>query len=392
MRPSLVVVSALAGALLLGCQRGRDAGPATADEAHRFIEAAQARLQTLGNNASRAGWVQNNFITVDTQEIAANAQSELAAAVSALAREARRFEHLQLPYEDARKLRLLKLMLSAPAPDNQAERDGLSSLSSSLARSVRALVSRADLIYTAPVAQSEEGIPIGNGRIGTVVWTTPRGLKFQINRVDVQPINRYVDLELAGARADVFTTAGTHQRLSIYEGILDVKAAGVNARLVVWPERDVIAIEVEDRRPVPEPIQINMHTQRSGTVHARGGRILILEHVLEGTPRAKSALAIALLGRRALTQVANETEARIVSPGERGRVVILIASAATRDARQDVAAMALSNLDAAAAKSFDDLAGDTAEWWHDFWERSTIALHSADETYNLYLTHAIGNM
>ena len=132
MRPSLIVVPALAGVLLLGCQRGGDAGPATADEAHRFIEAAQARLQTLGNNASRAGWVQNNFITVDTQGIAANAQSELAAAVSELARDARRFEQLQLPYEDARKLRLLKLMLSAPAPDNEAERDELSRLSSSL--------------------------------------------------------------------------------------------------------------------------------------------------------------------------------------------------------------------------------------------------------------------
>jgi len=132
MRPLLIVVPALTGVLFLGCQRGGDAGPATADEAHRFIEAAQARLQTLGNNASRAGWVQNNFITVDTQEIAANAQSELAAAVSELARDARRFEQLQLPYEDARKLRLLKLMLSAPAPDNKAERDELSSLSSSL--------------------------------------------------------------------------------------------------------------------------------------------------------------------------------------------------------------------------------------------------------------------
>ena len=99
----------------------------------------------------------------------------------------------------------------------------------------------------------------------------------------------------------------------------------------------------------------------------------------------KSALAIALLGRRTLMQVANETEARIVSPGERGRVVILIARAATLDPERDVAAMALSNLDAAAAKSFDDLAGDTAEWWHDFWQRNTIALHSADETYNLYL-------
>ena len=129
----LLRLCALAGVLTLGCQSGPgDGGPPTAEGAHRFVEAAEARLQTLGNNASRAGWVQNNFITVDTQEIAANAQSELAAAVSELARGARRYEQLQLPPEDARKLRLLKLMLAAPAPDNKAERDELSSVSASL--------------------------------------------------------------------------------------------------------------------------------------------------------------------------------------------------------------------------------------------------------------------
>ena len=79
---------------MLGCQSGGDGGPPTAEEAHRFVEAAESRLKTLGDNASRAGWVQSNFITVDTQEIAANAQSELAAAVSELARGARRFEQL----------------------------------------------------------------------------------------------------------------------------------------------------------------------------------------------------------------------------------------------------------------------------------------------------------
>ena len=127
-----MLVPALAGVLVLGCQSGGDGGPPTAEEAHRFVEAAESRLKTLGNNASRAGWVQSNFITVDTQQIAADAQSELAAAVSELARGARRFEQLQLPYDDARKLKLLKLLLAAPAPDNKAERDELSNLSSSL--------------------------------------------------------------------------------------------------------------------------------------------------------------------------------------------------------------------------------------------------------------------
>ena len=129
LRP-LVMCCVLVCAFTLGCRS--DTRAPTVDEAHRFVEAAEAQLQILGNNAGRAGWVQNNFITVDTQKIAADAQSNLAAAVSEIARGARRFEGLSLPAEDARKLKLLKLMLSAPAPDNQAERDELSNLSSSL--------------------------------------------------------------------------------------------------------------------------------------------------------------------------------------------------------------------------------------------------------------------
>jgi hypothetical protein len=251
---------------------------------------------------------------------------------------------------------------------------------------VRALVSRADLIYTTPVARREDGIPIGNGRMGTLVWTTPRALKLQINRVDIPPI----DLELARSSGDVFTRDGTHQRLSVYEGLLDVRAAGVNVRILAWHERDVIAIEVDDRREVPEPIQINLRVPRPA-ITARDGRILLTQNVQEGGRRASSAVAIALLGRRTFTRVATETEARIVSPGERGRVVILIASATTLDSGQDVAAMALRNLDTAAAKSFDDLAGDTAEWWYDFWQHSAIDVDSVDRTYNLYLMRAMGS-
>ena len=265
--------------------------------------------------------------------------------------------------------------------------------------SVRALVSRGDRVYKIPIARREEGLSIGNGRTAAVVWTTASALKFQIDRVATQTINRFVDVELAGTGGHVFTAAGTHHRLSIFEGLLDVKAAGVNARIVAWPEQDVIAIEVEDRRPVPQPIQIIMRTQGSDTVHARGGRIVIVANVQEGTHRTKSAVTIALLGRRTFTQVTSDTEARIVSPAERGRVVILIATAVTLGSGQDPASMAITHLDAAADKSFDDLAGDTAEWWHEFWQHNAIgsadgnANKAADDHhYDLYLTRATGSI
>src|SRR4051812_38070651 len=54
---------------------------------------------------------------------------------------------------------------------------------------LRTLVSRADLHYAAPVSRSEDGMPIGNGRMGSLVWTSPTALRFQINRNDVQSIS-----------------------------------------------------------------------------------------------------------------------------------------------------------------------------------------------------------
>ncbi len=40
----------------------------------------------------------------------------------------------------------------------------------------RKLISRADLIYDRPVTRSEEGLPVGNGRMGSLVWTAPSQL------------------------------------------------------------------------------------------------------------------------------------------------------------------------------------------------------------------------
>ncbi len=50
---------------------------------------------------------------------------------------------------------------------------------------IKTLISEADLLYTTPVTRSEEGMPVGNGTMGTLVWTTPSSLKFQVNRVDI---------------------------------------------------------------------------------------------------------------------------------------------------------------------------------------------------------------
>ena len=96
------------------------------------MKRAEAQLDDLGARAGRAQWVQENFITDDTETMAAQAQEVLTKAVTQLALDARRFDGMKLPPELARKFKLLKLSLTAPAPNNDAERKELTELASKL--------------------------------------------------------------------------------------------------------------------------------------------------------------------------------------------------------------------------------------------------------------------
>ena len=110
----------------------RAKGAPTVEEARKFAEKAEKSLIELNIKQGRTSWVQQNFITEDTEIIAADAYREFNAATTELAAEATRFAHLKLPADVARKLLLLRLSLDLPAPRNAAEQAELSQISASL--------------------------------------------------------------------------------------------------------------------------------------------------------------------------------------------------------------------------------------------------------------------
>jgi peptidyl-dipeptidase A len=124
-----------ATAFFLGAAMTASAAPAakpTAAEAKAFIEAAETRLLELGNRQQQASWVQATYITQDTETIAAQANKDLIAATVEYAVEATRFDGLALPEDVARKLKLLKLSLSLPAPRDGKLQTELTELVASL--------------------------------------------------------------------------------------------------------------------------------------------------------------------------------------------------------------------------------------------------------------------
>jgi len=105
--------------------------PTTA-EAQEFINKAEAQLAEVSVKVQRASWVQENFITDDTQAMAADAIDQVTAATTQLVEEAKRFDGLALPPELVRKFKLLKLSLTAPAPKDPALRRELTEIGVSL--------------------------------------------------------------------------------------------------------------------------------------------------------------------------------------------------------------------------------------------------------------------
>ncbi|HVR37987.1 MAG TPA: M2 family metallopeptidase, partial [Thermoanaerobaculia bacterium] len=95
-------------------------GP-TAEEAIRFVNDAEARLGAINKDQQRAAWVAANFITYDTQQISAKESERQIAAGVELAKEAARFDKLELSYDVRRKLDLIKLALVSPGPADPAK-------------------------------------------------------------------------------------------------------------------------------------------------------------------------------------------------------------------------------------------------------------------------------
>ena len=165
-----------------------------------------------------------------------------------------------------------------------------------------------------------------------------------------------------------------------------------DASILAWPVQDVMAVQVK------APVQVNLRMLRADSkyfggqlenmvrdhvvtvqtrnhtaasrLEVRGECIVLTQEFREGDYYCKSAVAIG----KGKGRILNETEVRLeVQPG-----TVLIASAATFDPKEDVAASALRQLEAAAAKGWAGLSRETGDWWHEFWSRGWVSLRSAD--------------
>ncbi|NVJ62091.1 MAG: M2 family metallopeptidase [Gammaproteobacteria bacterium] len=124
----------IASLLVIGCEQNApssndkpsplppvNSAPSVQD-AKEFVTKAEQQIDDIYEYLSKSAWIAQTYISVDSQYLESKANKESKLLGIELANQAAKFNGLDLPYDVERKLKLLRLKLTLPAPANQPQK------------------------------------------------------------------------------------------------------------------------------------------------------------------------------------------------------------------------------------------------------------------------------
>ncbi|MAC87828.1 M2 family metallopeptidase [Maricaulis sp.] len=104
------------------------ASPVTVADAEQFLADATTELREFSEFGARTAWVQNNFITYDTNWLLERMSTQGTEMAVRLATETARFNELEMTTEMSRQMNVLRAGITLPAPSDSAAAARLSEL------------------------------------------------------------------------------------------------------------------------------------------------------------------------------------------------------------------------------------------------------------------------
>ena len=128
---------------IAGDQGGAQTAPAATApislaDAQDFLDDAETELREFGEYGARIAWVQNNFITYDTNWLLQRMGAQGTEIAVRLAQGTAQFNHLEQPEEIARQMNVLRAGITLPAPNNAEAAARLSELTTRMGSSYSA--------------------------------------------------------------------------------------------------------------------------------------------------------------------------------------------------------------------------------------------------------------
>lgn len=212
MTAKLILSAALAVAALAQSQKP------TIEDARKFLDKVDQHLLSLSTDAGRVNWVQATYITDDTEILAAQANQKMIAATVEYAKEAKKFDGVPLPEDLDRKMKLLKVALTLPAPSNEKESEELTRIVTSM----ESLYGKGKYCPAAPPKQGDTNSDkcLDLQEITRIMATSRDAAQLQevwagwhaISRPMRNDFKRYVELANKGARELGFPNTGAMWR------------------------------------------------------------------------------------------------------------------------------------------------------------------------------------
>ncbi len=181
----------------------------TIQQAKTFVDDAEKQLLGLSVEQSRADWVKSNFITDDTEALAALADERQINAAVRFAKGAANFKDVPLPEDLERKIHLLRVALTIATPSNPHDSEELTKIVSSM----EGTYGKGKYCPQPEHCQDLEDLSkiIANSRDPKQLleaWTGWHAISKPIR----QPFARYVELANKGAREIGFADTGAMWR------------------------------------------------------------------------------------------------------------------------------------------------------------------------------------
>jgi alpha-L-fucosidase 2 len=286
-----------------------------------------------------------------------------------------------------------------------------------------AYLSRHEVVYLSPPTEGWEGLPIGNGDLSAMIWTTENALRLQINKADIwdqadaeapkllrscgrltidfaTPCFEWLYLDDFEARlspatgsarfasttpfAAISVTALAQARRNVI--VLDctvewrgeLSAAGAAAQISVerWGSRGFNGWYHSIRRGASEGLG-------RATAGAKGRDAWIEERLGSGLT---FAVACRVAGGAGDAAVVHKHRAGIgVSAEQTRRFTVLIAVATSEESAEPLKA-ARDLLESSERAGLEELRGEHRRWWGDFWRDSFVHIGD-DYLENLYYLH-----
>lgn len=266
-----------------------------------------------------------------------------------------------------------------------------------------------DIVYQSPPYEGFEGFPIGNGDLGGMIWTTPKGIKIQINKSDAfdakndeSPANLrscgQLDIDFGEPCFDWLYLKDFEGRLSLFNAeasfLAETPVTKIAVNSIVAINKNVWLIECKKENKGEQKnapfVKIGLerwgsrsfaswysgHNRNSGIGlgHAKtgtDGQIIYLTEQFDGM---HFAIACKVLGVKTEAEINGDRRAELKTSEFKSGTFNILLSVATSCETDNPLEGAKSNIEKI---EFSDVYGIKKlhqEWWHKFWSRSFVHL------------------